>query len=358
MKVLSIGTDQKILQADSPVAKRARQIGTLLDKYYVLVPGKNQQVDLAGNIRVLGSGGNNKISQLYNIYQQADKLLRTEKFDLLTVQDTYYLAFLALLLAKRYKVKLEVQVHGLEKFDGLRKFLAKKVWAKADSIRVVSQRLKNNLVDDFHVSPDKINVLPVLVDIDKLKSSSVTIDLKQKYPGQFIFLFVGRLVPVKNVPLIFQALSRLDSQKPYKLIIVGDGSEKDKLEDLAKTLNLKDKVEFFGWVDDLASFYKSADCLILASNSEGRGMVVEEAVACGLPVVMTDVGLAGDLVKDKINGLVVPVGDSAALSLALSKVMASSNLLDQWRQYSLQLSQTLHTDNLIKTMISNWQKML
>lgn len=356
MKVLSIGTDQKVLQADSNVARRAIKIGELLDRYDVLVPGKNQCLDLSSQTRVIGLGGVNKIVQFYKLYQQAKRLLQKEHYDLITVQDTYYLAYLGLVLAKKFDSKLEIQVHGLEKFSYFRKILAKKVWLKTDSIRVVSTRLKNYLINDFKVPFDKITVLPVLVDIDKLKNAPATIDLKQRYPGQFIFLFVGRLVSVKNIPLIFQALAKLDQAKDYKLVIVGDGPEKEKLVNLANNLGLTNKVEFVAWVDNLVSFYKSADCLVLASDSEGWPLVVVEALAFNLPIIMTDVGSAGELVRDNINGLVVPVKDEQALSQALAKVINQPNLLQRWRQYNLQLPPASSAE-LIESMVATWRKL-
>lgn len=357
MKVLNIGTDSNILQIDSLVAKRAILISRLVDQYDVLVPGKNQSVDLTPNSKVIGVGGVNKLLKFFRLYKKAYSLLQINKYDLVTVQDTYYLAYLSYLLTKKFKTKLEIQVHGLEKFSYFRKMLAKKVWLKANSIRVVSSRLKNYLVNDFKVSPDKITVLPVLVDIDRLKNSPVTIDLKQKYPNQFIFLFVGRLVTVKNVPLIFKALAKLGQAKNYKLIIVGDGPEKEKLVNLANNLGLKDKVEFFGWVDNLASFYKSADCLVLASDSEGWPLVVVEARAVNLPIIMTNVGSAGELVKNNINGLVVPVQDELALSQALAKVITQPDLLKFWRQYNL-TQPVFSSESLIKAMVDNWQILL
>lgn len=357
MKILSIGTDHNILNIDSPVAQRAVLISQLVDQYDVLVPGKNQVLDLAINSQVIGVGGANKLSKLFSLYQKANNLLSTNQYDLITVQDTYYLAYMAYHLAKKFQTKLEVQVHGLEKFYGLRKILAQQVCQQADSIRTVSVRLKNYLVHNFKIAPEKITVVPVFVDLATLKNSPLDIDLKQKYPQQFIFLFVGRLVAVKNIPLILRALSKLDQSLAFKFVIVGDGPAKNTLINLVQELHLQTKVEFVGWVKNLSSFYKTADCLILASDSEGRGMVVEEAVACGLPVVMTDVGLAGELVKNKINGLVVPIGDLLALSTALTQVLTNADELAKWRQYNLALP-VVSSQDLIKDIVANWQNII
>jgi len=112
-------------------------------------------------------------------------------------------------------------------------------------------------------------------------------------------LTVSRLVPVKNIFLQLESLAEIiKDHSQVVLTIVGDGPERERLQQLAKDLGIGDKVKFVGLVDNPDSFYASADAFLLTSNKEGWGLVVIEAGSFGLPVIMTDVGCAGEVVVD------------------------------------------------------------
>jgi len=89
---------------------------------------------------------------------------------------------------------------------------------------------------------------------------------------------------------------------------------------------LKDNIIFEPWSNDLASYYKSADLFLLVSNYEGWGMAVVEAMAAGCPVLMTDVGCAGELARGGKNALVVPPGDKRALAEAIERLFSDRAL--------------------------------
>ena len=101
------------------------------------------------------------------------------------------------------------------------------------------------------------------------------------------------------------------------LIIVGDGPMKKRLAFSVQQLSLDGNVRLENWNNDLASYYKTADLFLNISNYEGYGMAPVEALSTGLPVLMTDVGVAGDIIKDHKNGLVIPVNDKTALENAI-----------------------------------------
>lgn len=319
MKVISLSLDKKIFDSGSQVAQRAIFLGSHLDKYIILVPGLNKKIELSSKVLALGIGGFNKIQSLFNTKNRLNRLLKEEAFDLLTVQDTAFLAFLGLKVAKKFNLKLEIQVHGFEKGGFFRNYLAKEVLVGADLVRVVSQRLKNYLVKEYGISVEKIYIAPVAINANNLLDSH-TLDLHKIYPEYFIFLTVGRLVPVKNITLQLQAVKNLVDRQKVKLIIVGDGPAKDNLKKLANDLNIREQVIFFGWQEKLGDLYHSADCLLLTSDSEGYGLVAAEAKNCHLPVIMTDVGCAGEVIKDTIHGLVIPVNDQEALVQAMEKM--------------------------------------
>jgi len=125
------------------------------------------------------------------------------------------------------------------------------------------------------------------------------------------------LAPEKNVPALIKALAIVVKKYPNTvLMIVGDGPERKKLEKLVAKLELENNVVFIGAVkpDKVVNYYGLCDTLVLPSNFEGWGRVVVEACACGKPVIMTDVGCAGEVIINGKSGLVVPVGNVEALA--------------------------------------------
>jgi glycosyltransferase involved in cell wall biosynthesis len=355
MRVLSLGLDNKILDRDSEVAQRAIAYGSLIEKYSIVVPGINKSVQLSNNVTATATGGNNKFIALLKLRQYLKKIIKQEKFNLITIQDPYFLASLGLCLANKFALKSEIQIHGFEKLKGVRRYLAKKNLRKADLIRVVSKRLKKQLITDFKVVEDKIYVAPVAVDTDKMKNSNASNQLKQKYKNKFIFLTVGRLVPVKNIKLQIKALAKINN-KNVQLLIAGEGPEKNTLQNLVKEYNLQDQVDFIGWQNDLGSVYKTADCFLLTSDSEGYGMVIAEAILAELPVIMTDVGVAGELVEDNINGFIIPVNDVGVLKEKMQALIDDKDLFLKFRKNSDQFkNKILIQEQLISKIVTNWQ---
>lgn len=289
MRVLNLSLDSRINEAGSPVARRLAALSVAV-----------------GEVAALAPKGDNKVREFLRIWREAEALLCEKKYDLITVQDTAYLALLAYLLARRFCVPLEMQVHGLEKFYGIRKLLTGFLLKRADKIRVVSERLRREI-------SARAYVLPVYTQIETPTSHT------KQTRETFTFLTVGRLVPVKNIGLQIRAFTQIVKESPHtRLVIVGDGSERENLPK-------HDRVIFEGQQKDLRRFYEEADAFLLTSNSEGWGVVVTEAAAYGLPIVMTDVGCAGEFIKDGENGTVIPVGDEEALVSAMKKLITNAD---------------------------------
>jgi len=148
-------------------------------------------------------------------------------------------------------------------------------------------------------------------------------------PPRFI-LFVGRLVPAKGVFELFEAYAKLESdlRTEVGLVFAGDGVSREHLTQLAKRIEP-------GWVcfpgfaqrEDLAGLYALAEGLVLPTHSDPWGLVVNEAMACGLPIIVSSVaGCAADLVEDGWNGYVVPPRDSEKLSVAINALVRQPEL--------------------------------
>ena len=164
--------------------------------------------------------------------------------------------------------------------------------------------------------------------------------LSNKFKGRKI-LYVGGLVERKGVKYLIEAFAKLVKENgDLHLWIVGDGPEKDPLIDLVKRLGLEGKITFFGWIDHsrVAPFYLAADVFVLPSWNEPWGLVINEAMSVGKPVITTyEVGSCLDLVKDGINGFIVPPKNSTALYNAMKKIISSESLTKDMGEKSLKI---------------------
>jgi glycosyltransferase involved in cell wall biosynthesis len=147
-------------------------------------------------------------------------------------------------------------------------------------------------------------------------------------------LFVGRLVERKGVAHLIEALTRLTSRSPVRLVIVGDGAERPRLVALAQRLGIADRVVFRGKISDadLQQAYQAADLLVLPAtldargDTEGLGVVLLEAMNYGVPVIASRIGGITDIVADGESGILVPPGEAAALAAAIDRVLGDAAL--------------------------------
>ncbi len=272
-----------------------------------------------------------KIFALWRVWRSARAAFRARKFSFVTVQDTAYLALLAYFVALRARVPLEVQVHGFEKTLGIRKMIAGFVLRRADKVRVVNKRLNDRLAVYFGVPHEKMYVLPIYTQTTPSTLAPLGV-LPLRKGGEaegnaFTFLTVGRLVPVKNIEIQIRAFAQIVREFPQaRLRIVGSGVLDDVLKSHVRRLKLKDRVVFDGQQKNLARFYEAADVFLLTSNSEGWGVAIVEAAAFGVPIIMTDVGCAGEFIKNEENGIVIPVRNEDMLVSAMRRVMQDMTL--------------------------------
>ena len=147
-------------------------------------------------------------------------------------------------------------------------------------------------------------------------------------------IFVGRLVTRKGVKYLIEAFHKVCRSIPHDLVIVGNGPERGRLEELATNLGLTDRVRFTGTISDdaLNQYYASCSFLVLPAvfdekgDTEGLGVVLLEAMSCGKPVIASEVGGITDIVVDGENGLLVPPGDPNALAVAIRKLAKDRKL--------------------------------
>ncbi|OGX23092.1 MAG: hypothetical protein A3K54_04520 [Omnitrophica WOR_2 bacterium RBG_13_44_8] len=200
---------------------------------------------------------------------------------------------------------------------------------KAETIIVTSE----NIIEDSLILKkfrDKCKVIPCGIDLSRFRPDSEVLkkaeEIKQKY-GKPLILFVGRLVYYKGLEYLIKAMQEIEA----KLLIVGDGPLRNKLQRLAGHLGVGGKIIWIGEIENekIAAYYYACDIFVLPSNikAESFGIVQVEAFACGKPVVSTNLPTGVPFVNlHGKTGLVVPPGNSSALADAINRLLGSSQL--------------------------------
>lgn len=373
MHVINIGLDAKTLNPESVVAFRNRRYGTLLDHYSIVVPSRSDMVvNLSNKVTVYGIGARYKWIQFFRMYKMVNKLIEQEKVDVITAQDMYYLGLMGLYFARKYHIGLEVQVLGIEKLNWLRKQVAIFVMGRASVVRALSERIKERLTTEFGISEKVIRIVSIYVDVKKLGLDVRTLEGEDKrdfdikvskfrelYGTSFNFLTVSRLVPIKQISMQLLSLSRITKDFPQVMLhIVGEGPDKERLISEARSLGVDKHVVFYGYQTGyhLGLLYLECDVFVLTSDSEGWGMVIIEAASAGLPIIMTDVGCAGELIINEESGLIIPTRDIEALTVAMTRVISDSNLKNKLSVSATKALETLPPFSLLLELYKeNWE---
>jgi len=143
-----------------------------------------------------------------------------------------------------------------------------------------------------------------------------------------ILLGMGRLHPQKGFDRLLPGFARLKESHPdWHLVLLGEGDERTRLETRIQELGLRDHVTLPGWIADVENAFSRSELFVLPSRYEGFGNVVAEALACGVPVVTLDCPSGpGEIVRNEVDGLVVPAEDLPGLERALDRLMGDAEL--------------------------------
>jgi glycosyltransferase involved in cell wall biosynthesis len=146
---------------------------------------------------------------------------------------------------------------------------------------------------------------------------------------RFVALYCGNLLDLKGVGDLIEAFAKVDRGLDVTLLLVGSGKDEAKYRLRVQSLGIEHRVAFVGFVAraEVPRYYAASDVLVLPSRSEVWGLVINEALACGVPVIATDAcGAAPDLIQDNVNGFVVPARNVEALSRSIAHFFARPEL--------------------------------
>ena len=300
LRLLVVGTETAVFQKDSPIRDRILAYTKRFASTDIIVMsgGHFKEEAIGETVRLYPTNSRFRLQRIIDAIRLGRKLSRR---DVITVQDPFETGLAGLFIARGRGARLHVQVHtdpfalsyaahSITNF--VRLHIALYTLKKADGIRVVSHRVRESI--EVRLKPKRpIQVLPIYVDIERIRHTQPSQEILAKFSRfETKILVVARLEPEKNVTLAIGAFIA-SAPESACLIIVGNGSEYEKLKMRAEASAAANRI-FFEGKQDAAPYYHVADLVLVSSRYEGYGLVIIEALAAGKPVLSTDVGIAAE----------------------------------------------------------------
>lgn len=196
-------------------------------------------------------------------------------------------------------------------------------------IVAVSEAVRSDVLRYDHVDPSKVMVIRNGVDADHFSPGISATGLRRELgisEDDIVIGFVGRLVQAKGLSYLIEAFADIKKNLAHvKLLIVGRGMSMNALNALAREMGIQDHVLFIGERRDIAHILLSMDIFVMPSEKEGLPNALLEAMAAAKPVLVTTAGGMREVVVNGVTGLVVPVADSAALSLGMKRLLEDND---------------------------------
>lgn len=267
---------------------------------------------------------NYRFSEIYSI--STIKIIKKWNLDVIHSHTEFGVGIFARILSKQFKIPLVHTYHTLYEdythyithnhFDKLSKNIVKNLTklycVKTAKETIVPTNKIYKLFKEKYMIDKNINIIPSGIDIDRFYKENVSPtkveQIKKKYgitKQDFTIIFVGRLATEKNIEFLLNAERKMIEKKIFntKLLIVGDGPEKEKYINIARKLNIFDKVIFTGKIkqEEIQYYYQCADAFVTASNSETQGLTVIEAMASEVvPICINDMAFLEMVPKKSI----------------------------------------------------------
>lgn len=228
--------------------------------------------------------------------------------------------------------------------------------AMSGAVACQSSNTKENI--EKFINPKKqVNIIPLpFIKPPHPEASRSGLGLK---PNSFYLLSAGRAVKRKGYDYLIEAMKLLDPG--IHLVIIGDGPELPELKKLVKKLGLYGRINFLGYVkdeEDKFKYFNACDLFVLSSVHEGMGIVVQEAMEFGLPVVATNNGGQVDLVKDGYNGLLVNPENPEALAGAINKIYKDKKLLKAFGDKNRELIKKYYASSVADIFLKLFREVL
>jgi N-acetyl-alpha-D-glucosaminyl L-malate synthase BshA len=219
---------------------------------------------------------------------------------------------------------------------------------KSDIVTSVSQSLKDDTYKLFNIKKE-IHVIPNFIELDKIRNESQischrSVMAKKE---ERIVTHISNFRKVKRIPDIIKIFYKIQEKIPAKLMMVGDGPEKVKAEQLCKELGIEEKVIFFGNSSEIDQILSYSDLFLLPSETESFGLAALEAMAWSVPVISSNSGGLPAVNFDGISGYLSNVGDVDSMAENALKILTDDATLAKFRESALSVAQQFDIKNIL-----------
>lgn len=218
---------------------------------------------------------------------------------------------------------------------------------ESDAITAVSDNLKDETFRHFDIEKEII-VIPNFVDTDRFQHSNKEHFKKMLAPnGERILAHVSNFRKVKRVEDVVAMFEKVHKQLPSKLLMIGDGPERQNIEEYCRTLNICSDIRFLGKQDQVDEILSITDLFVLPSQYESFGLSALEAMACGVPVISTNAGGLPEINVQGVTGYMSEVGDTDDMAKNAIEVLKDEDRLKKFKENAIAHAKTFSRQRII-----------
>ncbi len=228
---------------------------------------------------------------------------------------------------------------------------------QSDGVTAVSEDLKRETFDYFKILND-IEVIPNFIDLEKFKKQKKDHFKKAICPnGESLIVHTSNFRKVKRIPDVIQVFANVRREIPAKLLMIGDGPERNHAEKMCRELGICDDIRFLGKLEAVEEVLSVADLFIMPSEKESFGLAALEAMACEVPVISTNTGGLPELNVQGVTGFMSAVGDVEDMTRKSLFVLDPNNL-PRFKESALKRAQEFDITKILPLYENYYQKIL
>jgi len=228
----------------------------------------------------------------------------------------------------------------------------------SDGVTAVSEYLRKETCNLFNVDKE-IKVVYNFIDFDRFKKTDKEHFKKAIAPeGEKILIHTSNFRKVKRVHDVIKVFKKVHDQIDSKLLLIGDGPERQSLENLCREMGLCEDIRFLGKQDAVEELLSLADVFIIPSANESFGLAALEAMACQVPVISSDVGGLPEVNTDGVTGFVCKVGDVDTMAKKCLEILSSEKTHNRFKENALARAQEFNLDKILPQYVTYYEDLI